>query len=109
MKTLREYLSNANHYLYPDKRPGGSERQRKQFLTYCQNYGLEKVFLQLVEKDAEWRNLAESKPVYFFEDAIKPRLGVEISPSISLIAVEGGKTPVIKLIVENKEEYRVTN
>ncbi|MBQ9298062.1 MAG: hypothetical protein IJ223_03355 [Clostridia bacterium] len=100
METLKNYLTGASHYLTPDSSIGGAERQRKDFLDKCQRLGVEKSFPDLVAKDSEWRELAKSKKVYFFEDFVKDPLGREVKPEIRLLCTEMGTVPVIKLVHE---------
>ena len=103
METLKNYLSNAEHYLYKDDSPGGAKRQREQFLSNCQKFGLDKEFPKLVENDPEWRELAENKLVYFFEDSLRDPLKRGLNPELRLICAEMGTAPIIKLLRHEKD------
>ncbi len=106
MHTLREYLSNATHYLSPNPSPGGVEAQREQFIRYCEAYGLDRKFDELVERCPSWKQLAESVPVCFFEDVyhLSKFSGPQL-PSIHIFCGDLATVPVIKLLIKNKADY----
>ena len=103
METLKQYLANAVHYLYPDDSPGGVQRQREQFLSTCQRFGLDKEFPNLVANDPEWRETAKNRQVYFFEDFVRDPLKRGLNPELRLICAERGTAPIIKLLREKED------
>ena len=100
METLKDYLLNAVHYLFPDGSPGGAERQRGQFLTNCQKLGVDKEFPEVLARNPEWCELAKCRQVCFFEDFVKDPLKRGVKPTLRLICTELGNIPVIKLVRE---------
>ena len=98
--TLKDYISKAFHYEYPDNSLGGAERQRKRFLELCKKNGLDRKFPEIVEKNAKWKELADKHQVYFFEDYVKNPLRKKFIPEIRVICVEFDTIPVIKVMIE---------
>lgn len=99
-KTLREYLSEATNYLSPSTSTEYQEMERKKFIEFCESHGLSEKFLELIEKDPKWCDLANHQPVYYFVDVPK-HLSKEYKkrlPEIKLLACELGTVPVIKIL-----------
>lgn len=99
-KTLREYLSEATNYLSPSTSPEYQEMEREKFIEFCESHELSEKFLELIEKDQKWRDLAKHQPVHYFVDVPKhlSKEDEERLPEIKLLACELGTVPVIKVL-----------
>lgn len=101
--TLREYLSEATNYLSPSTSPEYQAKERKKLTEFCESHGLSEKFLELIEKDQKWRDLAKNQTVQYFVDVPKhlSKKDEERLPEIKLLACELGTVPVIKVLNKN--------
>lgn len=103
MKTLIEYLENAKHYLY-ELSASELMTQRQLAIDYCKARRLEENFLKQVERTPDWVKLAENSEVRFYiEEPLKQNPGSTrnafVETGIFLRVFDGGKTPVIKVVM----------
>lgn len=102
-KTLQQYLSKATNYLYPTQNSLSQSTEKEKILAICVEHGLDERFLELVEKDSEWKELAEHATVEYFVDVPK-HLDKEQKaklPSIDLLKLSLGTVPAIKVTCES--------
>lgn len=65
-KTLPDYLSEAKNYLYKDQSKSETQKEIQKLMDYTREHKLDKKFLELVESNKEWLDLAETvKPEYY--------------------------------------------
>ena len=105
MNIFKRYMKDASHYLFPKGTPEDVERQRNHFITYCEKYGLDKDFEKLVAENPQWAELAQEKPVFFFEDVYRGSCGKVHLPQISMFGAENNTVPVVKILISSRCEY----
>ena len=107
MKTLKDYLANATHFLNPFLEGKKLEEQRKTFLDFCEAFGLDKDFEEQVSSNPEWQKLAETETVSFFVDVYQGRSpSVSLTlPSIRIFCAVGSTIPVVKLMLDKRKQY----
>lgn len=105
MKNLQQYLETAKNYLYPDVE-SMFERERATILEYAKHFHLDEKFLELVAKDHHWRSISEKTQVFYYMDTDSTRKHPchnddrpRPEPDILLLIWDGGKDPVIKIIM----------
>ena len=103
MKSLTEYLENANHYLF-ELSGEQLDKERQKAIVFCEAKKLEENFQKQVEEMPDWLKLAESANVTFFiEEPIKERPGFSrnafIETGVFIRIFDMGKIPTIKVIM----------
>lgn len=103
MKTLEEYLQNADYYLY-DLNAERMEEEKTRIIEFCKTGDYEEMFRQQVISLPEWVALAERAKVKFLiEEPLKQNKGSKINAVIEsgifLRIYDQGKTPVIKVVI----------
>ena len=98
MKTLKEFLVAADHYLYPNMHNDYIESEKQRFLTICEKNSLDEEFLRLVRDNRKWTDLVRSNRVFFFINDVKRDIGIKL-PIIRLCFWSNGTEPVIELLV----------
>ena len=103
MKSLTEYLENANHYLF-ELSSDQLDKERRKAIVFCEAKHLEESFQKQVAEMPEWLELAEKTDVTFFiEEPIKQRPGFSrnafIETGVFIRIFDQGKSPVIKVIM----------
>lgn len=103
MKSLEEYLHKATNYLH-DASATELDLDRARIINYYNTRDLKENFLKQVESNPDWVKLAETTEVKFYiEEPLKQNPGCTrnafIEPGIFLRIYDGGKTPVIKVVI----------
>jgi hypothetical protein len=106
MKNLEQYLATAKNYLFSES-PEYFARERELILAFVKTHNLEESFIKQVKENHGWRNLSESRQVFYYIESASNRkrnttcLDEEstISPSINLMIWSGGVDPVIKVVM----------
>ncbi len=103
MKSLIDYLQNAEHYLHPNFREN-TEKDRQEAIAYCISRNLEEDFQKAVKELPMWLELAKGTSVKFYiEEPLRQTPGSphnsKVETGVFLRIYDGGRSPVIKVVM----------
>lgn len=100
LKKLKDLLTKATNYLYPNLNPEFGDREGKRLISFIETNGLFEELLKQVNKDLQWQDLTESKTIQYFIDVPRHITPEEIVPSITILKLDSEETPVVKITYE---------